>query len=749
MMETFSALTPEEARTINNKAIQSFLEERQIEALPKDTKTLLVVSPAGLGKTTSVSEKSAKYVYEAEKLDHLEEILKLTLDSPIPDFQPHFVFYVKTHKLAEELKDKIEGALKRLGQPISLVVLRGRTNGIDEGRAPCIYASDAMTLNEAGFSAGSSLCQERKGQRRQCPEFDSCEYISSRRLFPRFLITTHHDLRFPKLPSFELRDGEEREPGDTGFFRPGIDATTFIIDETPVEALTLREEYPLSALESIADEKLKKAISEGLQSDEGLLSHLTNHGYDSKRVRLEVKKQKKHEKSSSASVYPTQNKAEREQLLKNISKKYKWVEPFQRLAKELDVRKTGKANSLELTDVEGSKVLHVRGRFDHSHPSTPGMILDATGDAELLRQFIPNLVEAPPINVERNATITQVKSKTFSKDSLLNADKPKAEALRTHTLKYIGRVEASVISKNPDDRVLVVTYQDLRRVWTGEKDLSLEPFAPIPGHSIDVAHFGYIRGMNEFENHAAIVIVGRLEDRPAAESMAKAIWYDSNIAINERDNENPTYSEGHYFIRGIGYVKTGNKGVFCLPDDRAQICLTQMREGETLQAIDRLRLLNNGIKKEVHILCNIPLPGLTVDRLISWDQATNGGPLFERLLSWCDDNGVDALPLSPAWLNETFPGQWGTTKSAEHFWEGGTPLTSNIYYGNWGGLVEYKRVDIGGHPSKAFVRHGADPVAAISAAIGEEAIKVKRLDYPQAPKLNSSDPCSQNGCKSC
>lgn len=50
------------------------------------------------------------------------------------------------------------------------------------------------------------------------------------------------------------------------------------------------------------------------------------------------------------------------------------------------------------------------------------------------------------------------------------------------------------------------------------------------------------------------------------------------------------------------------------PDPRVQAVLEQIREAESLQAIDRLRLIFNDERKHVWILCNIPLD-LPVDVL--------------------------------------------------------------------------------------------------------------------------------------
>ena len=56
------------------------------------------------------------------------------------------------------------------------------------------------------------------------------------------------------------------------------------------------------------------------------------------------------------------------------------------------------------------------------------------------------------------------------------------------------------------------------------------------------------------------------------------------------------------------------------PDRRAQLLLEQVREAESEQALDRLRLLRGeGTHRQVYVLSNVPL-NITVDCGWSWKQ---------------------------------------------------------------------------------------------------------------------------------
>jgi hypothetical protein len=99
------------------------------------------------------------------------------------------------------------------------------------------------------------------------------------------------------------------------------------------------------------------------------------------------------------------------------------------------------------------------------------------------------------------------------------------------------------------------------------------------------------------------------------------------------------------------------------PDPRGQALLERARENEIIQAIDSGRFIHHeGPPKPVFILCSIPLPGVEVDRLVTWKELT--GP---RWLRRCVDAAAakNALPLSGAWLAARFPEEFRSQKAAE------------------------------------------------------------------------------------
>jgi hypothetical protein len=266
-----------------------------------------------------------------------------------------------------------------------------------------------------------------------------------------------------------------------------------------------------------------------------------------------------------------------------------------------------------------------------------------------------------------------------------------------------------------------VTNKRVRCALTGE---SPGARLPVSGRfaEADVAHFGNIRGTNEFEDHDVVIILGREQPSPRdAEQRAMAIWYDTKRPIRQvkpdgRGQAQYPYRDRQYTMRD-GSRRQGRVRIH--PDRRVQAVVEQVREAEMVQAVDRLRLIHSEREKTAVILCNIPLD-LPVDELVTWRELVGDDRLAEAL-ALCEENGWDALPLAPEKLSELFPELWGTAKAAER-WLGNNPLDPSISIIRlWGVIHFYRPRGRRGKWSRALVRHGADPAEALAAVLGVSA----------------------------
>ena len=90
----------------------------------------------------------------------------------------------------------------------------------------------------------------------------------------------------------------------------------------------------------------------------------------------------------------------------------------------------------------------------------------------------------------------------------------------------------------------------------------------------------------------------------------------------------------------------------------------QTRELAARQAIERLRLVNAPDRKRVVICSTVPVPGLPVSELVSWDEIVPTR-LQAAMAEAAQKGGV--LRFSASGLCSDAPDEFPTAKSAEHW----------------------------------------------------------------------------------
>ncbi len=116
---------------------------------------------------------------------------------------------------------------------------------------------------------------------------------------------------------------------------------------------------------------------------------------------------------------------------------------------------------------------------------------------------------------------------------------------------------------------------------------------------------------------------------------ARAMWWDSEEplrGLQDKSGNLPYMNEPRGY-RGYRGIQRGSVQVQVHPDWRAQLLLEQVREAESEQALDRLRLLRGeGKQRQVYVLSNVPL-NVTVDCGWSWKQYQKSLEVL-RACSW-------------------------------------------------------------------------------------------------------------------
>ena len=139
------------------------------------------------------------------------------------------------------------------------------------------------------------------------------------------------------------------------------------------------------------------------------------------------------------------------------------------------------------------------------------LLTDGTANPEILRQFVPQFEDLPEIRVQRNARVIQVRDLTFFRHSLVERAPAGEEGARWRPTARLAAV-ARFMRVAKEGRTLVVTNKRVRCALTGES-LGVRLLASARYAGADIAHFGNIRGTNEFEDHDFVIILGREADR--------------------------------------------------------------------------------------------------------------------------------------------------------------------------------------------------------------------------------------------
>ena len=143
--------------------------------------------------------------------------------------------------------------------------------------------------------------------------------------------------------------------------------------------------------------------------------------------------------------------------------------------------------------------------------------------------------------------------------------------------------------------------------------------------SVKFAHFGGLRGLNTLEDCDWLVQIGRNQPPPhAVESVARAWWPSARLTLT-----------GAYISQQRTLTaKTGDGALVWIhthADPRCREVLEAMREQESLQALDRLRLIHGKVK-QIWLFSNHPLPGIEPDVLATLDNLTLPGRFAEVVL---------------------------------------------------------------------------------------------------------------------
>ena len=234
----------------------------------------------------------------------------------------------------------------------------------------------------------------------------------------------------------------------------------------------------------------------------------------------------------------------------------------------------------------------------------PRLYLDASLQRRIVDTVSPG-VEFVDIAARRNAHVVQV-ADTALAGWRLKADN---DHLSSRIIEFVTRKAG----ENPNGSIVA------------PKDWLAAHGSRLPC-CVKQAHYGVLRGLNELEAADWVVVVGRNEPPPwGVESIARA-WFagDPGFQVGTVTREQATLTARN------GDTATITRTTFA--DRRCQEILESIREQESLQAVDRLRLIHATKPKTIYLLCNLPLPGLPPDELVALDDLLLPGRIAEVML---------------------------------------------------------------------------------------------------------------------
>jgi hypothetical protein len=614
-------------------------------------------------------------------------------------------YFVPTHKLSQQLITDLDAALNiELESCIfsKSQLIAGRDKTDEDGSALCGKAALAKEVAKLGLPVSTTLC---KSSSNVCQFYSSCGYQKQfgdkeleqaeeasnprfNEVFSEVKVMAHSHL-------FLNTKGRMRSPKlviiDEAFWQTGIDEQ--LID--PADLITVGQ--PIS-----------KFICETLLILESppLLKALRDAGHDENSLKAEADEIEK-VAAVKVDIKPSMTASEQMKRLESSTYIVKAHTLLRHLAAEMTkverdnshvVRYEPKSN--DKNPKAGKLVLTIRKHLNIDS-ATPIIFIDANAQKEVLEQFVAS-VDVVEIAAQRKATIHQFTDRSFSKTSLLKTDG-----------ELIAQVKVFIAGVASKGSTLVACSKEVMVTVCGKADT-------FEGASF--VNFGNLRGLNDYSTFDNVIILGR--EQPASNSLsdqARSMWFDSEEPLRllqDRSGNQPYASQA----RGYRGLQRGSVQVQVHPDWRAQLLLEQIREAESEQALDRLRLLRGkGKQRQVYILSNVPL-NVTVDYGWSWSE-------YQQLLAlWKESEGV--LPLNPEHLMNRCPinaKKLTRTKELIQAWKRSEILIINTIKESDLLSRQYRCIGIGSRWSSTVIKASLAPDRALwlLAGIADSKVEIK------------------------
>jgi len=543
-------------------------------------------APAGIGKT--------------------ELVLKALAEKGAGKFVEYLV---PTHDLATEIEER----LRKKNKSLPIFHIHGRD------KEHCQKNELAEEMANAGLSPQSFLCRKEEKDDKTgevisasyCPHYWECGYQrqfigSNQKKTPgvrlRATEAIHHP-RHPEAPKPQKVIIDERLPS--------------LVRKTSLPIALLADPGGIPGRHDLDDEQ-REAIDrvcsvflEAILKDAPLRKYLEDAGVTAEDLTLAVSAIGT---EAEPAIMPHHTTHEQRTALGSFKRKGfgRMARCFRLMKEEMEALPSRDTFGRVYTyySRNGEKLVGMRYSPTLYVPKDASVLwIDADLDPVIAEKIVPG-ISVRTFQAERKGVhVTQVSDRTFSKTSLLSKD----EKLLSEAQDFISRTATP-------GTLIVATKKilDLLKVPKGCRSV----------------HWGKHRGRDDLKDCHTAIIIGR-EEYPASEyeKIASALFWQDPEPISPLKKERTLSESLRTYRMRDGSVRTAKVNVY--PHIKGQVLVELGRERETLQAIDRLRLVRNDTPKQVYILCNIPLD-IEVDELMTWRELT-GSTLLNDFL---EENGV-------------------------------------------------------------------------------------------------------------
>ena len=654
-----------------------------------------IFGAAGLGKTTALLSAIRARRHQPKSL-HDD-------GSPYPARPTKVDYFVPSYELAREQVDRLPD-----GQAAAM---RGRTHSAPGLAPPCAKSEAMKGLQRIGqgHRAMQLLCGKAvPGMARPCPHSAGCQYLKQFNSTAPIRFMAHEWL--PLKPAKMIR-GQRGDPD------------LVVIDEKFNDAIEARKKWSVARLFEAGDVWLD--LAEAIR-DDALIERFGDRKDELAKILEDA------EEGVALRLYPEMSAIEAQMAIE------KWEEegngqgqPYGFIRACLDALITGHTKRLHYVATVSRKkdlpggMIHYAGikPMEFLPDTAPVAFLDATGNQMVIEKAKPGtrIVE---IQAKRNAVIIQLM------DSALSAHRLKEN--NAHLQARIAELIQRIIQHYGPDGMMIGPMGFISEM-TGN--------GYIP-ESVVSAHYNALRGLNSGEHQHWGLMIGRNEpDAYSIETQARAWFADE-----------PDFRPGTVFRGPTPLTDKTGKTVMVtttqFEDKYSQAMMEQAREAESIQALDRLRLVHADQPKIVFILSNQPLPGITPDRIVKLDELLLPGRIATVMLQ-------DQAITGPTTMAQRHPDLFKTEKAAkEALEEASMALFPNRILIGKGAIeagiptppalaeIRYRTArQKGGKPRVAWLYPNADPIAILSAIHNEP---ITLIDVPKHEAKTEAAPAPGN-----